>query len=312
MASMRGTILGLATAWLLAAAWPAGAQAGRGGLRIDGFDLEQVASLAPGTVLNFSVFATPGASASVLIEGSPRLLELRETQPGVYEGAYAIRPGERLDPRAHVVATLWRDGAVARSTLEETLLLDDAPPIARSAAPSRSPVPRPVPAAPAAVSLPPSDEPMLEPAPARSIEPDRTPRLAAGSTAVPAPFPAPTAAATPLAAVGFDTGCATCARVESIRAVEIESGAARAGKFAGGVAGALFGEEIGRAHARHVTGLLSVLGGTPAGRDGGQRTAYEATLRLPDGSQRARRYDALPPFRIGDTVRLEQAGADRR
>ena len=69
-------------------------------LFVDAFDVEQVASLAPGAVLQFSVFASPGASATVLIEGVRRLVELREVQPGVYEGTLRHR-GRRSPPCRH-------------------------------------------------------------------------------------------------------------------------------------------------------------------------------------------------------------------
>jgi outer membrane lipoprotein SlyB len=298
MASVRGGVVWIWAAALLVVALPASAQPSRAAVRIDGFDLEQVASLAPGTVLNFSVFASPGAAATVLVEGAPRLVELRESQPGLYEGAYTIGAGERLRPQARVVATVWRDGAVARATLEEALLLDAAPPDAGStvAVPATS-VPMTVPM-PDPMSMP-RPVPMRVPAP-----PPRTLAIAAA--------PALRETASPIGGGAAGAAeCRTCARVESIRRVDDESGAVRAGRFAGGVFGSLFGEEIGQAHARHVTGLLSALGGTPPGSGSAPRGAYEATLRLPDGSRRTRRYDALPPFEIGDTVRLEGASGER-
>lgn len=283
--ALRRIIVGIGAAMLLLLVAPADAQPPRGAaaaLRIDGFDVEQVASLAPGTVLVFSVFATPGAAATVLIEGSPRLLELREIEAGVYEGAYTLGNGERIRPDAHVIATVWRDGIIARAELDEPLLLDG---------------PRPATA---------------EPAPVR-------PRH--GYEAAPLPMPAPQSMPVPPPATVFpaaptriargEAACADCARVESIRTVEPKDGPAVAGAVAGGIAGAVFGDAIGRAHERHVTRVLGAIGGALLGREIERRASghawYEATLRLPNGERRVRRYDAMPGFRVGDVVRLDPA-----
>jgi outer membrane lipoprotein SlyB len=170
------------------------------------------------------------------------------------------------------VATVWRDGAVVRANLEESLLLDAAPPAAvavpaRPAAPAPAPAPR---AAPPEIAAPPHQE-----------------RLVA---------------------------CRDCAVVESIRAVEVPTGPAYAGAVAGGIVGALLGEQIGKAHERHVTSFLGAIGGAVLGhqvqRAATSRTLYDAALRLPNGALRVRRYDAPPPFRVGQLVRLDAvAGA---
>jgi outer membrane lipoprotein SlyB len=282
----RWVVVGVFAAWLLGIAPSHAAPPGRAApaaLFVDAFDVEQVPSLAPGTLLQFSVFASPGASATVLVEGVPRLVELREVQPGVYEGVHVIESGDRLRVDSTAVATVWRDGAVVRATLEESLLLDGAPPAptassarapSPSPSPSRSPLPLPAPV-PRALTLPP-----------------------------PLGFPAGVAAEGRLS-------CRDCARVESIRAVEVATGPAYAGSVAGSIAGALFGEEIGKAHERHVTGALGAIGsavlGRPAQRAGSSRTLYDATLRLPNGTLRVRRYDAPPPFQVGQVIRLETA-----
>jgi outer membrane lipoprotein SlyB len=274
MACVSRLIVAVIAAWLLGVA---PSQAGvPASLFIDAFDVEEVPSLTPGAVLQFSVFASPGASATVLIEGVRRLVELREVQPGVYEGTYVIEAGDRLHAGTTAVATVWRDGAVVRATLEESLLLDAAPPRpvatpARPAAPAPAPAPAPVPrVAPPEIAAPPQGE-----------------RLVA---------------------------CRDCAVVESIRAVEVPTGPAYAGAIAGGIVGALFGEQIGKAHERHVTTFLGAISGAVLGhevqRAAASRTWYDAALRLPNGALRVRRYDAPPPFRVGQLVRLDAvAGA---
>jgi len=305
MACVSRVIVGMFAALLLGIAPPLAAEPYRSspaGVRLDAFDVEQVASLAPGASLHFSVFATPGAAATVLVEGVRRLIELREVQPGVYEGAHTIAAGDRVRAESAAVATVWRDGAVARATLEESLLLDGAPPAAAAARGSppefeapgretaRSPAPfragDPVPPAVRAAPLPIASVP---------------PRV----VVVPAQNEPPASPAGQLAE------CRDCALVESIRAVEEQSGPAYVGAIAGGIFGAIFGDQIGKAHARHVTRVLGAVGGALLGRQiersASSRTRYDASLRLQSGALRVRRYDGPPPFRVGETIRLEAA-----
>ena len=284
MACLGRWIVGVFAAWLLVIS-PALAAAAT--LRVDAFDVEQVASLDPGTTLQFSVFATPGASATVLVEGVRRLVELREVEPGIYEGRHVIEGGDRIRPGSTAVATVWRDGTVVRATLEESLVLDGAPP-APMAAPAVTPEPPPSPR-----GLPP-EVPAVE----RSPVPYRA------DNAFPAPVQAP-----PAPQPQRQVDCRHCAVVESIRAVEVPTGPAYAGAIAGGIAGAVFGDQVGKAHERHVARVLGAIGGAFLGREvqraATSRTFYDATLRMPNGSMRVRRYDAPPPFQVGQFIRVE-------
>jgi outer membrane lipoprotein SlyB len=120
---------------------------------VESFDLEQVAELAPGVPLNFTVYGSAGATVTLAIEGGQRLVDLPETQAGIYEGAYVIESRDRIRRDSRVVATLQRDGQVARSTLAEPLQLERGTAPWRSAtappAPAYSAVPlAPVPAPP--------------------------------------------------------------------------------------------------------------------------------------------------------------------
>lgn len=91
---------------------------------VESFDLEQVAELAPGVPLNFTVYASAGATVTLSIEGGQRLVDLPETQAGVYEGAYVIDARDRIRRDSRVVATLQRGGQVTRSALAEPLQLE--------------------------------------------------------------------------------------------------------------------------------------------------------------------------------------------
>jgi len=90
---------------------------------VEGVDVEQVAAIGAGVRLNFTVFGTPGALVVLRIDGGRRLLELREAEPGVYEGSYVIDGADAIRPESRVSATLQKDGAVAYAALDEPLLL---------------------------------------------------------------------------------------------------------------------------------------------------------------------------------------------
>jgi Glycine zipper 2TM domain len=310
MACVGRWIVGVFAALLLGLVLPVSAQPGRSAaLRVDAFDVEQVPSLAPGTSLYFSVFAPPGATATVMVDGVRRLVELREVQPGVYEGSLVIDAADRIRPESTAIATVWRAGTVVRATLEESLLLDGAPPRPAVAMPSSvtaaaSPavtLPSPVGAAvPSTAPVTMQPAPTAVPPPAAAFPSSRS-AWPSYAQAMPAPRPVP-----PVAVVS----CRDCAVVEAIRPVEVPSGPAYLGAIAGGIAGAVFGDKIGKEHERHVTRLLGALGGALVGHEieRSARTRYDASLRLPNGALQVRRYAAPPPFHVGETIRLEAAG----
>jgi len=268
MATLRQVILGVLAALLASVTVPALAQPSRSaasdaaGLQVEAFDVEEVPRLTSGTQLRFSLYGTPGAEATLQIEGAQRGLHLREVQPGMYEGAYTIDARDQIWPDAHVTATLRRGNQMVLSVLEEPLQLGASAPTA-------------------------SQPPMAHGAPMEEIAPIAArPRI---GTPVPLTPPA--------------SACADCAVVESVRAVEVGSVPGKVVAAAGGVAGAVFGDEVGRAHARHVAWVLGALTGRKIEPDGAQRIRYDVVLRLPSGAAQTRSYDSVPPFRVGDMVR---------
>ena len=274
MAFLRQVILGVLAALLASITVVALAQANRSGapdsstLRVEEFDVEQVPQVGPGIQLTFSLYGTAGAEATLQIEGTSRVLHLREVHPGMYEGTYTVDPLDQIRPDARVTAVLRRANQVAAAVLEEPLQLGAGVPMA---------------SAPPIASITPV-APMEEPAPAAA-----TPRIG---------MPVPPTSAAPV--------CADCAVVESVRVVDpAETGGVpdRVAGAAGGLAGALFGDTIGRAHARHVAWVLGILTGRKVEPDANPRTRYDMVLRLPSGEVQTRRYDGLPPFKVGDMVR---------
>ena len=273
MASVRRIIVGWCAAWLACISVPAEAQRARAPLtempvRIDGIDVEEVARLDPGTRLSFSVFGTPGAVASLQIEGARHGLVLREAERGVYEGTYTIEPDERIAANAPVVATLRRGAEVAQSVLEEPLVLGAAMPDGRTASARAAPVAEP---RPAEVAPPPRSS-----APTRPLQ--------------------------------RNVACTDCAVVESVRAVETDGRNGVAGAVAGGLLGAILGHQIGHGDLRGFAGILGAVGGALTGRAieraGTRQVRYDVVLRLPDGGSQVHSYDAPPPLRVGERIRV--------
>jgi outer membrane lipoprotein SlyB len=267
---------------------------------VEGFGLERVAELAPGVSLNFSVYGSPHSAVTLAIEGGRRLVDLPETEPGIYEGSYIIDAADRIRPDSRVVASLQRDGQVARSTLDEPLLL------ARGTLPWTAVEPRP--GLPTTVPAPP---PTAVPAPTNVPAPrDAGARAAPLLAATPAPWPQQVPHVAPLRET-----CADCAVVESIRTVEAPPRPGVIGAVSGAIAGAIVGNELAEAHRRHMMRVLGAIGGLFLGREIEIRSArppsYEAVLRLPDGSALIRRYEQPPSFHPGDTISLS-SGVVRR
>jgi outer membrane lipoprotein SlyB len=270
-------ICGAGIAAAASAAPPATVQRGgvAGAALVDGFDLEQVDVLAPGVPLNFSVYGSPRAKVTLYIEGVDHLVDLDETQAGIYEGSYLIAGHDRIRPDSRVVATLQRDGQVARSTLAEPLLLERG-------------------------AVPWSDDATLQAA----VPPAPAPAARSG---VPVPIAAPLPRAAPLR-----VACGDCAVVESIRAEAVPERRGIIGAIAGGIAGAVLGEQIAEAHRRHVMQALGAVTGALLGREIEMRQApapaYSVVLRLPNGTALERRYEQPPPFKVGDSVSLSGSG----
>jgi len=274
---------------------------------VDGVDVEQVVALGAGLPLNFTVFGTPGALATLRIEGGRRVLELREVEPGVYEGSYLIDGSDAVRPDSRVTATLQKQGAVAYGALDEPLLL------------AKGTVPWGAPAAPgSALVAAPSPATASPPSPAQAFVASPTPvtpappAVAAETTtpmpiaATPRPVPQAALPAAPPSA-GY-AACSDCALVESVRAVEVAPRGGVIGAIGGAIAGAILGKELGEAHKQRMLTLLGAIGGGLAGRQierqATQSTQYDVDLRLADGTLLRRRYEQAPPFAAGATIRL--------
>ena len=247
---------------------------------VQGFVAEKVARLGRGVPLNFSVFGSEHAAVCVYVEGVPGLVDMREVQPGVYEGTHVIAAGDSPRADSRIVATMQRGGQVTRATLAEPLVMAAAA-LPWGEASSRALAPEP------AWPVPIENLPQARDATPVPAFVDVRPRF--DGTAVPPPGDAA-------------RRCEHCGVVESIRVVEAPAPADLPGKVA-----RAFDDD-----RRRVLGVLDAIGLPFAGRES-QRIAestmeFEVTLRLADGRMLARRYGTRPAFRVGDTVTLPPAG----
>lgn len=95
--------------------------------KITGFDVDQVETLSPGTQVDFTLSGTPKARATVRISGMPRLIVLKETGRGFYEGTYTVRQKDRISGNAAVVATLSKGNSHTVARLGQSILASNSP-----------------------------------------------------------------------------------------------------------------------------------------------------------------------------------------
>jgi len=102
--------------------------------------------------------------------------------------------------------------------------------------------------------------------------------------------------------------CASCGTVESIRAVELRGDASGLGAAAGGVTGAVVGNQIGRGNGNTAMTILGAAGGALAGneieKNMKKHYSYRVTVRMDDGSFRTISQSTIPTVVVGGRVRI--------
>lgn len=88
---------------------------------IEGFNVEEVRKLTPGTELKFDMFGSPGGVASLRIAGAQRNFTLTEDSPGEYSGIYTIGSRDRIIADSAVTGNLRVGNQVATAILSESL-----------------------------------------------------------------------------------------------------------------------------------------------------------------------------------------------
>ena len=273
--------------------------------QITGFDVEPARRLIAGSELLFTLYGTPGGTASMRINGVATKIFLDEVESGVYETTYTIRTRDRLTATTAVTANLRSGNQIATQTLDESLLTGALSPSARAAA--------------AAAGSPKIDRFEVSP-PARlqsgeqllftlygspagqasvrivgvkgkiSLEEMKTgvyegaytikdrDRISANSTATAnlhlgnrdanATLNRSLAAGpAPIPPQRAASICANCGVVEAINVIEVKGDGSYIGKIAGGVVGGLLGSQVGRGRGTTGAEIVGAIGGAVAGTE---------------------------------------------
>jgi outer membrane lipoprotein SlyB len=141
------------------------------------------------------------------------------------------------------------------------------------------------------------------PAPSHAPEPSSAYPGVSGVSPAPSYSPAPVVAAAPV--------CAVCGAVESVTPVErsVKAPAVGVGTVAGGMLGAVLGNQVGQGNGRTAATILGAVGGGFAGNaiEGKIRkeTVYQVGVRMEDGSRRSVELARAPS--VGSQVTVEGA-----
>ena len=96
-------------------------------LSIERFNVEPIADLSGGNVLQFTVLGTPGGKVDLAINGVKGKVFLPEVNNGEYSGTYTIRNRDRITSNSVVTANLRVGERVTSATLGKSLQSAAAP-----------------------------------------------------------------------------------------------------------------------------------------------------------------------------------------
>lgn len=314
---------------------------------INGFDVEQVRTLAAGTELNFSLFGTPGGITIISIPGAAARLLLEEVETGLYVGTYTIKSADRIVSDSRVTANLRVGNQVASVVLDEPLIAVPLTAAQRNAAASNAGLridrfevtPNQLTAgSDLAFSLHGTaggkaivrmdgvkGRFFLNETRAGVYEGtytiknrDRiTPNSKAAAILRVGDHRATSVLGrSMLAGSGVQPGarrvarsCANCGTVETINVIEVKGEGSYLGMIAGGVAGGVLGHQVGGGSGQKIATVAGAAGGAFAGNEIEKRMKstkhYEVIVRLENGGTQAIAYPAVPEFKVGDRVRVE-------
>lgn len=313
-------------------------------VRIEGFNVEEVRRLTPGTELNFDMYGTPGGIATLHIAGATRTLTLVEAEAGQYEGTYTISERDRIEALSAVTANLRVGNQVASMVLNESLLAGVGP--YRSDTQFTGIAPR-------------IERFRIEPIAHLSggdplhltvfgtpggrmdlaidgvkgkiflnevnsgeysgtytikrrdrITPNSlvTANLRVGERVASATLDSALQLASSAAPVTLASVCSNCGTIEAINRVEVKGDGGYLGALGGGVVGAVLGSQVGSGKGKTAAQIAGALGGAYAGYviEGKVRKAYhyEVLVRLQNGTTQTVSYATAPDFRVGDAVKI--------
>jgi len=291
----------LALVGLLAAA-PALAQTPA----ITSLSVDQVPELAPGTELVFRANATANGVLRLKVDGVASLIELPQSRPGAYEGAYTISIRDKVLPDSKVTATLAVGNRQTTAVMAQSLLTPEAHAKATEAANPAPVISRfetgnsgaltgghevnftinGTPGGKASVSLDRGKTQIALTEDGNGVYTGsytiKTRDRLNNATQVRATLEQGTRKATlvkPLLAgatiLNTNTAavaaaapkCDTCGVVQSVTAVTLKGRPNYVGAIAGGVAGAALGNQVGKGDGNTAATVLGAVGGAVAGRE---------------------------------------------
>jgi outer membrane lipoprotein SlyB len=187
-----------------------------------------------------------------------------------------------------------------------------ATPAASSQTEANKAVEAPAAKAPAEPVKPAVKKPEL--ADAKLAKPAAKPQAAVSKSApVAAPAPTPVAAPAPYtgepipAPAAARELCPTCATVVSVTPLEREPASGGVGAVAGGLLGALVGNQFGQGQGKDVATVIGAIGGGIAGnameKKSKKITTFQVQVRMDDGSSRS--LELPEPYGVGVRVRVE-------
>jgi outer membrane lipoprotein SlyB len=99
------------------------------------------------------------------------------------------------------------------------------------------------------------------------------------------------------------------ATIQAVREVKEDGQHTALGPIAGGIAGAVLGDQVGKGHgSRKVITLIGAAGGALAGREIEQKARatkhWEIDVRRDDGAYETVRSEVAPPYQAGERVRI--------
>lgn len=102
--------------------------------------------------------------------------------------------------------------------------------------------------------------------------------------------------------------CSTCGVVQSINVAQQKGEGSGIGLVAGGVAGAVLGNQVGQGTGKDIATIAGAAGGAYAGNEiekNLKKTArYDIVVRLDDGTTRTVTQQTQPDLRVGDKVKI--------
>lgn len=277
------------------------------GAHIDGFNVDEVRRLGPGTELNFTIYGSPGGNASLRIAGAQRVLQLPETEPGVYTGTYVIGSRDKLNARSQVTGNLRLGNQVATALLSESLQVGVGSHAPRPAAANSPQITRfemqPVADLDGGSELPftlygtPGGKADLTISGVRGrffLDEVRAGEYSGVYTVRRADRITPSSAVVATLHVGQQVTsttlrqpllenarpanvaapvvraqkvCISCGTIEAINQIQVKGEASYLGTIGGGLAGALVGSQIGGGNGRTAAEIAAAVGGAYAGRE---------------------------------------------